>query len=345
MDEPLNLREYEARAKERLGLGPYDWFAGGAADEVTLRDNEAAWNRLRLRPRVCVDVSACDLRTTILGQAVQMPIMTAPCSINTMAHPDGELGVARAAAAAGIIQVLSMGSGYDLEAVAAAAPAPRWLQMYCLNDPEVTAAVARRAEAAGYQALCLTVDSPFDGIRDRNARNQFSAPPPGITQNTLLPYRQPDKAFRHDSGLTWKGLEWLRGLTSLPVVVKGILTAEDARLAIEHGAQGIIVSNHGGRQLDTVLATGDALAEVAEAVGGRAEVYVDGGIRRGTDVLKALALGARAALIGRPYLWGLAVNGEAGVSRVITLLRSELERSMSLAGCARLADINRRLVA
>jgi len=344
MDQPLNLREYELQAKERLGLGPYDWFAGGAADEVTLRDNEAAWNRLRLRPRVCMDVTHCDLSTTILGQAVKMPIMTAPCSINTMAHPDGEAGVARATTAAGMIQVLSMGSGYDLEAVAAAAPGPRWLQMYCLNHADVTAAVARRAEAAGYTALCLTVDAPLDGIRDRNARNKFSAPPPGITQNTLMPYRSPGKPFMHDPGLTWKGMAWLRDLTRLPVVVKGIMTAEDTQLAIEHGAKAIVVSNHGGRQLDTVLATCDALEEVVQAAAGRVEVYVDGGVRRGTDVLKALALGARAVLIGRPYLWGLAGDGEAGVARVIELLRSELERSMTLAGCARIADISRRLV-
>ncbi len=352
MTEPLNLHEYEQRARERLPQMVYDYYAGGAGDEITVRDNEQAWARLRLRPRVLVDVSACDLRTTIIGQPVSMPLMTAPCALNALAHPEGELAVARAAAAAGIVQVLSTLSAYRLEDVAAASEGPRWFQLYCYRDRAITRELVERTEAAGFVALCVTVDLPLPGPRERDARNRFKVPPHVRVAN--LAHLVPDNADgsallkyisdQFDPALTWEALEWLRSLTRLPIVVKGILTAEDARLAVQHGVAGIGVSNHGGRQLDSVVATGDALPEVVDAVAGKVEVFVDGGIRRGTDLLKAIALGAQAALIGRPYLWGLAVDGEAGVRRVLTLLRDDLRLSMALSGCQSISDISRALV-
>jgi 4-hydroxymandelate oxidase len=352
MTEPLNLEEYERRARERLPQMVYDYYAGGAGDEITLGDNERAWARVRLRPRVLVDVSACDLGTTLLGQPVSMPLVTAPCALNALAHPDGELAVARATAAAGIVQTLSTLSSYSLEDVAAAARGARWFQLYVYRDRGVTRELVARAEAAGYAALCLTVDVAVPGTRERDVRNRFRLPPDVRVAN--LAQRIPDtdegSALLHyvrqqfDPGLSWGTLEWLRGLTRLPIVVKGIVTAEDARLAVEHGVAGICVSNHGGRQLDGTIATCDALPEVVDGVAGRAEVLVDGGIRRGTDVLKAIALGARAVLVGRPYLWGLAVDGEAGVRRVLDLLREELGVSMALTGCPAIAGIGRALV-
>jgi 4-hydroxymandelate oxidase len=350
--EPLNLSDYEEFARERLPRMVYDYYAGGAGDEVSLRENELAWARVRLRPRVLVDVSACDLRTTVLGQPVSMPLLTAPCGANVLAHPEGELAVARAAAAAGVIQVLSTLSGHSLEDVAAAADGPRWFQLYCYRDRGITRELVARAEAAGFLAVCVTVDVPVLGHRERDARNRFRLPPhlrfANIRQqieedadgSALLQY----VSDQFDASLTWESLDWLRGITRLPIVVKGILAAEDARLAVGHGVAGICVSNHGGRQLDGVLATCDALPEVVDVVGGEAEIYVDGGIRRGVDVLKALALGARAVLIGRPYLWALAVDGEAGVRRVLHLFHSELERSLALAGCPGISDIRPALI-
>jgi len=347
---PINLREYEAAARAVLPPEIFDWCAGGAGDEITLRENEAAWAQVRLQPRAFVDVSDCSLGTAILGREVSMPVMTAPCSLNRMVHPDGELAVARAAAGAGIIQVVSMGSTASLEDIAAAAQGPRWCQLYCLRDRGVTRALAQCAEAAGFAALCVTVDAPVDGIRERTVRNGFRAPPPGIRPANLP--RVPDEAsgaareaLLHDRSAAWDVVEWLRGLTRLPVVAKGILNADDARLAVAHGASGLVVSNHGGRQLDSAIASCDALPRIVDAVSDRSEVYVDGGIRRGADVLKALALGARAVLIGRPFLWGLAVDGETGVRRVLEILRTELENCMALAGCARPSHAGRALIA
>lgn len=352
MTEPLNLHDYEQLARERLPQMVYDYYAGGAGDEITVRENEQAWARLRLRPRVLVDVSACDLSTTIIGQPVSMPLMTAPCALNALAHPEGELAVARAAAAAGIVQVLSTLSAYRMEDVATASEGKRWFQLYCYRDREITRELVERAEASGFVALCVTVDVPVPGPRERDARNRFKVPPNVRVAN--LAHLVPDTADgsallkyvsdQFDPSLTWEALDWLRGITRLPIVVKGILTAEDARLAVRHGVAGIGVSNHGGRQLDSVVATCDALPEVVDAVAGKVAVFVDGGIRRGTDLLKAIALGAQAALIGRPYLWGLAVDGEAGVRRVLTLLRDDLRLSMALAGCQRISDISRALV-
>jgi 4-hydroxymandelate oxidase len=246
-----------------------------------------------------------------------------------------------------------MGSAFSLEEVVTAAPGPRWFQTYCMRDHGITRALAERAEAAGYAALCVTVDSPFDGLRERERRAniQFRVPPPASRHANFMPYLQggsrdpSSEVFLYDPSLTWTGLDWLRGLTRLPLVLKGVLSPEDARLAVEHGVRGIVVSNHGGRQLDTAMTTCSALPVVVDAVAGEAEVFVDGGIRRGTDVLKALALGARAVLIGRPYLWGLAEGGESGVRRILELLREELRVSMALAGCPRISDVKRGLIA
>lgn len=353
MTTPLNLRAYQDLARQVLPQGNFDYYAGGAGDEITLRENEQAWGRLRFRPRVMVDVSHCDLSTTILGEPVSMPIMSAPCAFNMLAHPEGELAVARAVAAAGMIQVLSTLSSYPLEEVAKTPGRKQWFQLYCLRDPGATREMMQRVEAAGYKAFCLTVDAPFSGTRERDSHNNFVLPPNVRAANLLhlLPANAQEVSFQKfvqnqfDPVLTWKTLEWLRGLTKLPIVLKGLETAEDAKLAVQHGASGICVSNHGGRQLDGAIPTCDALAEVVDAVAGAVEVFVDGGIRRGTDVLKALALGARAVLVGRPYLWGLAVDGEAGVSRVFGMLRSELTLALALAGCPTVADIPRSLVA
>ncbi len=347
MDLLLNLKDYETAARSKLPLGVYDYYARGAADDITLRENETAWTQIRLSPRVLVDVSACDLTTTILGQKVALPIMTAPCALNCMAHPEGELAVARATKAMGVIQVVSTGASRTIEEVAAASDGLRWFQVYCLRDRRITRALVERAEAAGYRALCLTVDAPFDGVREHNFRNDFRPPPPGVEQANLLPYMGAAErgSSWHDPSITWEIIAWLRSLSRLPIVLKGIMAPADARLAVEHGIEGIIVSNHGGRQLDTVLPTGAALREIVDAAAGRTEVYVDGGIRRGSDILKALALGARAVLIGRPYLWALTVEGEAGVLRVLQILRDELGTNMALAGSARVADIGRALIA
>lgn len=355
--DPVNLDDFEQAAKQCLPQLVYDYYAGGAGDEITVRENRAGWQGLRLRPRVLVDVASRDLSTTVLGVPVSMPILTAPCAFNSLAHPDGEPAVARAASSAGIVQVVSTAGTHSLEEVAAAAPkGNRWFQLYCYRDREVTRWLVERAAAAGYQALCLTVDAPLVGRRDRDTRNCFALPH-GMCWKNLEGVgleqmeAQPDgSALVHyistiwDSSLTWEAVEWLRGLSNLPLVIKGVLTAEDARLAVQHGASGIVVSNHGGRQLDCVASTAEALVEVIDEVGDEVEVFVDGGIRRGGDVLKALALGARAVLVGRPYLWGLATGGETGVARVLKLLRDELDLDMALCGRPTIRSIDRTLV-
>jgi 4-hydroxymandelate oxidase len=347
MTERINLQDYEEAAREVLPGMVYDYYAGGAGDEISVRENVSAWGRVRLRPRVLVDVSRCDLSTAVLGVRVEMPVLTAPCAMNALAHPEGELAVARATSGAGVIQVVSTLSSYSLEEVDAAAPGPRWFQLYAYRDWGLTRELVERAAAAGYGALCMTVDGSIPGVRERDARNRFRVPPDLRVGN--FAHHLPDAADgsallkyvadQFDPGLTWESVDRLRALTNLPLVLKGVLTAEDARLAIEHGAAGIVVSNHGGRQLDTAVATCDALSEVVDAAAGAAEIFVDGGIRRGTDVLKALALGAKAVLIGRPYLWALAVEGEAGVRRILDLLREELRLAMALSGCPSVAEI------
>lgn len=350
--EPLNLSEYEAIARSRLPKEVYDYYAGGAGDELTLKESRDAWAKVRLRPRALVDVSAIDMTTRILGRPVSMPVMLAPCALNALADPEGELAVARAASAAGIIQVLSSISAYSVEDVAAASSGPKWFQLYCYRDRGITRSLVERVEAAGYCALCVTVDVAVPGVRERDARNRFKIPAemrlanfahvvadnPGGSALEMYASKQ------FDPTLTWESIEWFRGITKLPIVLKGVLTAEDAREAVKRGVDGVIVSNHGGRQLDGTVTSCEALPEVAEAAGGRVEVYVDGGIRRGTDVLKAVALGARAVLIGRPYLWALAAVGEGGVSHLLAMLREETRVAMGLAGCPSLSNVGRTLV-
>ncbi|HTM54770.1 MAG TPA: alpha-hydroxy acid oxidase [Pirellulales bacterium] len=357
MTLPINLDEFEHLAREQLPAMVFDYFWGGAGDEVTLGENRAGWQQLRLRPRVLVDVSNRDLSTTVLGQKIAMPVLTAPCAFNALAHPDGELAVARATSAAGLIQVVSTAGTYALEEVAAAAPnGLRWFQLYCYRDRSVTAWLVERAVAAGYRALCLTVDAPLVGRRERDTRNRFQLPE-GMSWKNLervgldhMEHTPEGSALVNyisqiwDSSLDWSSIEWLRKLSPLPLVIKGILTGEDARLAADHGASAIVVSNHGGRQLDGVMATSEALAEVVDAVGARVEVLVDGGVRRGGDILKALALGARAVLIGRPYLWALAAAGQEGVEHLFALLRDELDLDMALAGRPTIASIDRTLI-
>lgn len=345
---PLNLAEYEARARERLPAGARDYIFGGAGDEITLRENLAAFARLRLLPRVLVDVSRVDASTSVLGQRVATPVLLAPTAFQSLAHPDGELATARAAAAGETIAVFSTFSAFRLEEIAAAAPGPKWFQLYCYADREVTRALVQRAERAGYSAICLTVDLPRVGRRERDLRNQFRLPPRVRPRNfEEFVDLNVDRAFEAfiesmvDASLTWEAVDWLRSITSLPLVLKGILTPADARLGVEHGARAIVVSNHGGRQLDTVPATMDVLAEVVDAVRGSVDVLLDGGVRRGTDVVKALALGARAVLIGRPYVCGLAVSGEEGVAHVLALLRAEVELTLALLGCRAVPDLSR----
>jgi len=355
--EPLNLSEFETLARERLPQMVYDYYAGGAEDEVTVRENPRAWERLRLRPRMLAGVGARDLKTTVLGDPIAFPILAAPCAFNAMSHPDGELAVARATAALGTIQILSTVANYSIEQVAAASQGLRWFQLYVFKDRGVTRMLIERAEKAGYRALCLTVDVPVLGRRERDVRNRFGLPD-GLSLKNLEQVALEKMgsigagsalgkyfADNIDPSLTWEDVDWLASATKLPIAIKGILTADDARIALEHGVKAIIVSNHGGRQLDGALTGCDALPEVADAVNGRAEILVDGGIRRGTDVVKALALGARAVLIGRPYLWGLAVNGEAGVRQIFEMLRDEFDAAIALVGCAKISDIHRGLIA
>jgi len=331
---PVNVWDYEQLAERKLDLNAHAYFAGGAGDEVTLRDNLAAFERRKLRPRVLVDVSSISTATTILGTDVALPILIAPLAMQRMAHPDGELATARAAAAAGTIMCLSTAATARPAEVAAAAPgAPRWFQVYVFVDRSETEALIAEAVESAFAALVLTVDTPYLGRRERDLRIDFKVPEHLTVTGDLF-------GGHFDTGLSWRDLEWLAGY-SLPVVVKGILTAEDARLACEHGAAAVVVSNHGGRQLDGVSSSLDALEEVVDTVDGRAEVLLDGGVRRGTDVLKALALGARGVLIGRAMVWGLAVAGEEGVAHVLQLLREEVELGLALLGCASPADVTR----
>jgi isopentenyl diphosphate isomerase/L-lactate dehydrogenase-like FMN-dependent dehydrogenase len=333
--EPVNVFDYETLAQARMEPAAWSYYSSGSDDEVTLRANRTAFERIRLLPRVLVDVSTCDMRTTVLGTPISMPILIAPTAFHCLAHPEGECATARAAGRADTLMVASTSSTRSLEDTARETSGPLWFQLY-VHDRQSAEELVHRATAAGYRALLITVDSPRWGHKERSIRSGFRLPPKA---------NFPKKEAAVDVvSLTWESLAWLRSLTSLPLVLKGILTAEDAVLAVQHGVDGIVVSNHGGRQLDSVPASIEALPEVVEAVDGRCEVYLDGGIRRGTDILKALALGARAVLVGRPMLWGLAVNGAEGVGNVLELLRTELELAMVLAGCPTLASIDRSLV-
>ncbi|PWT73705.1 MAG: alpha-hydroxy-acid oxidizing enzyme [Chloroflexi bacterium] len=336
--EPINVFDYEPLARRRIEPSAWDYYRSGSDDEVTLRANREAFQRIRLRPRVLVDVTRCETSTSVLDIPVSMPILLAPTAFHKLAHPDGECATAQGAGRAGTLMVASTSSTCSLEEIAQAASGPLWFQLYIHNRRSAEELIARAA-GAGYRALVVTVDSPRWGRKEASIRSGFHLPPHLKKGN--FPDGDPSQI---DATLTWESVNWLRSRTRLPIVLKGILTAEDARLAVEHGVEGIVVSNHGGRQLDGVAASVEALPEVVAAVHGSCEVYVDGGVRRGTDVLKALALGARAVLIGRPYLWGLAVGGASGVFDVLRLLRDELEHAMALAGRATLASIDQTLV-
>ncbi|HEX5469504.1 MAG TPA: alpha-hydroxy acid oxidase [Gaiellaceae bacterium] len=338
MSEPVNVWDYERLAEGKVDPGPWGYFAGGAGDEHTLADNVASFQRWRLRPRMLVDVGEVTTATTVLDRDVSMPVLVAPTAFQRLAHPDGELATARAAAAAGTVMCLSTLGGASPAELAAAAPdGRRWFQLYWSRDRGFTQGLVESAEAAGFEAIVLTVDLPAAGRRERDLRAAFEIPPDLPLPNLAAHLGGGD--FHATLGevvdptITWRDLEWLHSISSLPLILKGVLTAEDARLACEQGVAGVVVSNHGGRQLDRVPASLDVLPEVVDAVAGRCRVFMDGGIRRGTDVVTALALGARAVLVGRPLLWGLAVDGEAGVLRVLELLRAEIELALRLLGC------------
>jgi 4-hydroxymandelate oxidase len=356
MNDLINLFDFEAAALARLPASVYDYYRGGANDELTLRDNRAAWERLKIHYRVLSDVSQQQLTTQLLGKTLDWPVLIAPTAYHGMAHPDGELATARAAAVTRTPLVLSTLSNTPMEDVSRVATSGWWFQLYVYKDRAVTRDLIARAEAAGCGGLALTVDTPVAGLRERDLRGGF-AYPKGLPMSNLLPagsrYAIPelsDGGFigyvnrTLDPSLSWKDLEWVAAQTRVPVLIKGVSRADDARRAADHGAKGVIVSNHGGRQLDSAPATANVLGPIAQAAGDRLAILVDGGIRRGTDVLKALALGARAVLIGRPVLWGLAVAGDAGVRRVLDLLRHEFSVAMALSGCARVADIDRSLL-
>jgi isopentenyl diphosphate isomerase/L-lactate dehydrogenase-like FMN-dependent dehydrogenase len=344
--EPINLDDYEALAATRMPAGPLAYYAGAAGDERTLRDNVEAFRRHRLLPRVLVDVSGVDASTTVLGTPVSMPVLIAPTALQKLAHPGGEQAMARAAARAGTVMCVSTIATTRPADVAAAAPdAPRWFQVYVLKDRGVTRALVDEALDSGYRALVLTVDAPRAGRRERDLRAEFAVPP-GIDMPAVSAALGSTAGITAagffslmDITITWNDLEALVADSPVPVLVKGIHHPDDAVLALEHGAAGVIVSNHGGRQLDGVPAAIDMLPAVVDAVAGRAEVFVDGGVRRGTDVITALALGARAVLVGRPALWGLVCDGEDGATGVLSLLQSEIELALTLLGAPTPADV------
>jgi isopentenyl diphosphate isomerase/L-lactate dehydrogenase-like FMN-dependent dehydrogenase len=343
--EPVNVADYERLAEAACDPGYWGYVVGGAGDEVTLRENVAAFRRWVLRPRMLVDVSDVSTRTSVLGREIAMPLGIAPTSLQRVAHPEGEGALARAAAATGTVYTLSsLGSVRPRELAGAAPDALRWFQLYWSRDRGFTSELVAEAADAGFKALVLTVDLPAAGPRERDLRSGFRLPPdlpmPNLPQTLMGTEHFHDTLGEIvDTSLTWRDLEWLSSECPLPLVVKGILTAEDAALACEHGCSGMVVSNHGGRQLDGVSATLDALPEVAETVAGRAEIYLDGGIRRGTDVAMALALGARAVFVGRPALWGLAAGGEEGAAHVLELFRAEIALALLLLGCPTPADV------
>ncbi len=337
--DPINLHDYERLAAEQLPAGPLGYYAGGAGDERTLRGNEAAWASRPLRPRVLVDVGEVSAATSVLGIPVSMPVLVAPTALHRMAHPAGEQATARAAAAAGTLLTLSTLATSTPAEVAAAAPgAPRWFQLYVTRDRSISRALVDQAVEHGFDGIVVTVDAPVPGRRERDHRTGFRVPAdldmPAVTAALGHSGGVSVEDFFSvvDPAVTWADLEQFASDCEVPVIVKGIQTAEDAALACEHGAAAVVVSNHGGRQLDGVAPTAEVLPEVVDAVADRLEVYVDGGIRRGTDVLTALALGARAVLIGRPVLWGLVVAGEDGVRHVLETMRDEVESALALLG-------------
>jgi 4-hydroxymandelate oxidase len=330
----VTVDDYEPIARELLPPDVYDYFAGGAGDEWTLAENRRAFDRWVIRPRMLTGAFPPDASTEILGTRVAFPLLVAPWAYQRKAHPDGEPATARAAARAGTIMAVSTTAMDLLEEVAAASGFTKWWQLYVFTDRGLTEETLHRVHSAGYGAVCFTVDFPVGGLRHRDTRSGF-----------VMPQGLPEDDQVYDPAITWDDLAWIRERAPLPLLVKGIMTAEDAVLALKHGADGIVVSNHGGRQLDGVAAGISALPEVVQAVGGRIPVIVDGGVRRGTDIFKAIALGASAVMTARPVCWGLSVNGEEGVVDVLGILRAEFENAMALAGVRTVADVTRSFVA
>ena len=353
---PVNLFDFEELARAALPKSAFDFFAGGSADEVTLRENRRAFDEIDLRYRVLAGVANRDLSVTLFGQKTSLPVLVAPTGFQKLAHPDGEIAMARAAAACDVILVASTMANVTLEEIRTAATGPMWFQLYVYKDRGITRELAQRAEAAAYDCIQVTVDLPVLGRREADVRNGFGLPSGMRIANLESAGLGELGAVEGDSGvaayttrlldpsLTWKDVEWLKSVTRLPLLVKGVIRGDDAARAVEAGADGVVVSNHGGRQLDTSPATIRALPEVVEALAGRGVVILDGGIRRGTDVVKALALGADAVQIGRPPLWGLAVDGQAGVERVLEILRYEFDAAMALCGCASAANVPKDLI-
>ncbi|XP_023444038.1 2-Hydroxyacid oxidase 2 isoform X5 [Dasypus novemcinctus] len=343
------LADFQAHARKRLSKSTWDYIEGAADEGVTKDENIAAFKKIRLRPRYLRDVTKVDTRTTIQGEEVSAPVGIAPSGFHCLAWPDGEMSTARAAQEAGICYTTSTYASCTLEDIVTAAPKGlRWFQLYVQTDRLLNKQLVRRAESLGFRALVITVDVPVVGNRRQDLRNLLD-----LKTNLLLKDLQSPKESNSvphlqvspiDASFCWNDLAWLQSITQLPIILKGILTREDAELAVKHSVQGIIVSNHGGRQLDGVPASIDALTEVVAAVDGRIEVYLDGGVRTGNDVLKALALGAKCVFLGRPILWGLACKGEHGVQQVLNILKKEFHTAMTLAGCRSVAEIGRDLV-
>lgn len=339
--EPINLFEFEACAKECLPKDEYDYIAGGATDEISVERNCRAFASWALRPRVLTDVSTLDLSTTVLGTKVSLPILLAPCGGHKRAHAEGEIATYQAAAAAGTILVASANSNTGFEELARAASGHLWLQIYPFRDRGATKEWLARAQATGYEAICVTLDSQWPPKRERNIRNNYQQ---NRTAETERAGKERDRT-KTDPAASWKDLEWIKAQTDLPIVAKGIMTEEDAQACAEVGADAVIVSNHGGRHLDNTLATIEVLSEtVAAAQGSKMEIFLDGGIRRGADVVKALALGARAVFIGRPFFWGLALGGAQGVVRVLDILREEMQITMAKCGRPTIASIDAKVV-
>ena len=347
----ITIPDYEARAREIVPATLFDRLFGarGSPRWITNTSNVAAFESIKLKPRVMVDLSHRELSTTVLGEEISFPVILAPVGAHRRAHPEGELATARAAGAAGTAMSLSSASTYSIEEVAAVADGPLWFQTYVFRDRDLTEVIVRRAEKAGYSALLVTVDNMLAPSTEREYLYP-NVPSGRFTLSNLVGVDRPNLPTlerlhdHYDLGLNWSDLKWLRSITDMPMVIKGIQTAEDALLCVEHGADALIVSNHGGHSLQGTVGTIDMLPEVVEAVGDRLEVYLDSGVRRGTDVLKALALGAKAVLIGRAMLWGLAVDSEAGVRDVLELLRQELDVAMGLCGVADVNQVDRSLV-
>jgi 4-hydroxymandelate oxidase len=354
LDDLLNVEEFAALAEAKLEPAAYDYYRNGSGDEITVAENITAWRGLGLRPRVLVDVSQRNPTIDLFGQRVAAPLLVAPTALHQMADPEGEVATGRGASAADIPLVLSSLSTRTIEDVAAVTTSPLVMQIYIAQDRDFTTDLARRAQAAGCRALMVTLDTPIWGTRERDIRNKFHVPK-GMKIANLERPGQPTGhrgsglgealSWTIDPSLTWADLETLARAVDIPVWVKGVLRADDAVRAIDHGAAGIAVSNHGGRQLDGTIATARALPEVVAAVNGQAPVVVDGGIRRGSDILRAIALGATAVQVGRPVLWGLAAGGAAGVTRVLELLITEFSDAMALAGCAHIDEITPDLIA